>query len=80
MKKHLSILLLIALLAMQQNSIGQSKFSIENIKSVYLRNSGSIIANEEIKGYFLFYQSDKVDKKNNEYTLQILDENVNKVH
>ena len=79
MKKHLSILLLIALLAMQQNSIGQSKLSVENIKSVYLRNSGSIIANEEIKGYFLFYQSDKVDKKTNEYTLQILDENVNKV-
>lgn len=79
MKKHLSLLLLITLLAFQENSIGQSKLSIENIKSVYLRNSGSIIANEEIKGYFLFYQSDKVDKKTNEYTLQILDENVNKV-
>lgn len=79
MKKHLSLLLLIALVALQQNSIGQSKLSIENIKSVYLRNSGPIIANEEIKGYFLFYQSDKVDKKTNEYTLQILDENVNKV-
>ncbi|THU41775.1 hypothetical protein FAM09_06650 [Niastella caeni] len=79
MKKHLCLLLLITVLILQQNSFGQSKLSIENIKSVYLRNSGPIIANEEIKGYFLFYQSDKVDKKTNEYTLQILDENVNKV-
>jgi hypothetical protein len=79
MKKHLSLLLLITLLAFQENSIGQSKLSIENIKSVYLRNSGPIISAEEIKGYFLFYQSDKVDKHTNEYTLQILDENVNKV-
>jgi hypothetical protein len=79
MKKRLSLLLLITLLVLQQNSIAQSKLSIDNIKSVYIRNSGSIIANEEIKGYFIFYQSDKIDKHTNEYTLQILDENVNKV-
>lgn len=79
MKKRLSLLLLITLLVLQQNSNAQSKLSIDNIKSVYIRNSGSIIANEEIKGYFIFYQSDKVDKHTNEYTLQILDENVNKV-
>jgi hypothetical protein len=79
MKKHVRLLLPVAMLVLQQISYAQSKLSIENIKSVYLRNSGPIIANEEIKGYFLFYQSDKVDKKTNEYTLQILDENVNKV-
>jgi hypothetical protein len=79
MKKCISLLLLIALLALQQNSIAQSKLSIDNIKSAYLRNSGPIIASEEIKGYFLFYQSDKIDKHTNEYTLQILDENLNKV-
>lgn len=79
MKKHLSLLLFIPLLVLQQNIVAQSKLSIDNIKSVYVRNSGPIIANEEIKGYFVFYQSDKVDKHTNEYTLQILDENVNKV-
>lgn len=57
----------------------QSKLSLENVVSVQLRNAGPIIANEEIKGYFLFYQSDRINKTTNEYTLQIMDENVNRV-
>jgi hypothetical protein len=78
--KHLLVkaLFLFALLC-QQNIYAQSKLSIDNIRSIYLRNTGPIIANEEIKGYFSFYQSDKIDKHTNEYTLQILDENLNKV-
>lgn len=79
MKKQATLVLLIAILLLQQISYAQSKLSIDNIQSVYLRNSGPIVASEEIKGYFLFYQSDKVDKNTNEYTLQILDENLNKV-
>ncbi|MFY0256176.1 DUF6770 family protein [Chitinophaga sp. 30R24] len=57
----------------------QNKLSIDNVYSTYLRNSGTIMENGQIKGYFFFYQSDKVDRKTNEYTLQILDENLNKV-
>ncbi|BAV09794.1 hypothetical protein SAMN05421788_1011226 [Filimonas lacunae] len=57
----------------------QNKLSIDNVRSVYLRNSGTIKDGDQIKGYYLFYQSDKVDKKTNEYTLQILDQNLNKV-
>ncbi|MHA4843916.1 DUF6770 family protein [Flavitalea antarctica] len=57
----------------------QSKLSIENVHATYLRNSGTIMENHEIKGYFFFYQSDKINKSTNEYTLQILDQNVNKV-
>ena len=57
MKSHLSLLLLISLLILQQSVVAQSKMSIDNIKSVYVRNSGPIVANEEIKGYFVFYQS-----------------------
>lgn len=57
----------------------QGKLEIENVRSTYLRNSGSIIENNEIKGYYAFYLSDKVDRKTNEYTLQIIDENLNKV-
>jgi len=56
-----------------------SKLSIDNVQKVTLRNSGSIVENEEVKGYYFFYQSDKVDKKTNEYTLQILDANLNKL-
>ncbi len=57
----------------------QSKLSIDKVYSAYLRNSGSILEKGKIKGYFLFYQSDKIDRHTNEYTLQILDENLNKV-
>lgn len=57
----------------------QSKLSIDKVYSAYLRNSGTIMAKGQIKGYFFFYLSDKIDKHTNEYTLQILDENLNKV-
>ena len=60
-------------------ALAQSKLTINNVYSVTLRNSGTIIAKEEIKGYYFFYQSDKIDKRTNEYTLQIVDENLNKL-
>jgi hypothetical protein len=55
------------------------KLSIENVRTVSLRSTGPIKANEEVKGYFTLYQGDKIDKKTNEYALQIMDENLNKV-
>ncbi len=55
------------------------KLSIDKVYSVYLRNSGAIMNKNQIKGYFLLYQSDKIDRHTNQYTLQILDENLNKV-
>jgi hypothetical protein len=57
----------------------QGKLSIDKVYSAYLRNSGTIMENNQIKGYFFLYQSDKIDKHTNEYTLQILDQNLNKV-
>lgn len=57
----------------------QNKLSVEKVSSAYLRNSGAIMENNQIKGYFFLYQSDKIDRKTNEYTLQILDQNLNKV-
>jgi hypothetical protein len=57
----------------------QGKLSIENVHAAYLRNSGTITENNRIKGYFFLYQSDRIDRQTNEYTLQILDQNVNKV-
>lgn len=57
----------------------QSKLSVDKVYSTYLRNSGTIMENNQIKGYFFLYQSDKIDRNTNEYTLQILDQNLNKV-
>jgi hypothetical protein len=60
-------------------SIAQSRLSLENVYNISLRNSGAIKEGDQVKGYYLFYQSDKVDRKTNEYALQILDQNLNKV-
>ena len=59
--------------------VAQSKLSVEKVYAAYLRNSGTIMENNQIRGYFFLYQSDKIDKHTNEYTLQILDQNLNKV-
>jgi hypothetical protein len=57
----------------------QAKLSIDKVYSAYLRSSGTISEKGQIKGYYFLYQSDKIDKHTDEYTLQILDENLNKV-
>src|SRR5437773_4227826 len=64
---------------MSEATFAQSKLSIDKVYSAYLRNSGTISSQGQIKGYFFLYQSDKIDRHTNEYTLQILDENLNKV-
>ncbi|WP_147319848.1 DUF6770 family protein [Chitinophaga silvisoli] len=61
------------------NTDGQSRLTVDKVYSAYLQNSGTIIEQGQIKGYFYLYQSDKIDRRTNEYTLQIVDENLNKV-
>jgi hypothetical protein len=61
------------------NVLAQAKLSIDKVYTAYLRNSGTIMAKGQIKGYFFLYMSDKIDRHTDEYTLQILDENLNKV-
>lgn len=70
-----SAFMLIAVFGLQ----AQNKLSVDKVYTTYLRNSGTIMENKQIKGYFFLYQSDKIDKHTNEWTLQILDENLNKV-
>lgn len=70
--------LLLALLTTAYAATAQ-KLSLENVYKVNLRNMNAIISNNEVKGYFLFYQSDKIDRNTYEYTLQILDENLTKI-
>lgn len=69
----------IALFCFTSIVTAQNKLSIDKVYSTYLRNSGSIMEKNQIKGYFFLYQSDKIDKRTNEYTLQVLDQNLNKV-
>ncbi len=55
------------------------KLSVENVHKVSLRNSDAIKEGTEVKGYYFFYVSDKIDKRTNEYTLQITDNNLKKL-
>ena len=67
------------ILLLAKTNFAQGKLSIDNVRQIYIRNSGEIMDGEELKGYFTFYVSDKIDKKTNQYTVQILDNNLNKV-
>ena len=77
MKKHVLAAGFILLVASWCN--GQ-KLSIENVQKLTLRSSDAIREGSEVKGYFFFYISDKIDKRTNEYTLQITDNNLNKIN
>lgn len=55
------------------------KVSINNVYKIYIKNTGPISEGDQIKGYYVFYQADKVDRKTNEYAIQILDQNTNLV-
>lgn len=79
MRQSIKSLALLVIAGVSLQVSAQEKLSIDKVYSVTLRNSGTIIENEQVKGYFSFYQSDKIDKKTNEYTLQLADANLNKI-
>ncbi len=76
MKRKQIVLLFALLLSIAANA---QKMTIDNVYKVYLRNQGAIKEASEIKGYYLFYVSDKIDKKTNAYTLRIMDQKLNKL-
>jgi hypothetical protein len=77
MKKILT--LLVCMIMTTAAIHAQGKLSIDNVRSIYIRNTGEIMDGDDLKGYFTFYVSDKVDSKTNEYTVQIMDMNLNKI-
>ncbi|CAN5591865.1 hypothetical protein BH11BAC2_BH11BAC2_23330 [soil metagenome] len=76
MKKQITVFLLLAMFSTQ--IFAQTK-SFENVTKFRLRNSGIIQESGTLAGYFVFYLDDKIDKKNDAYLLQILDNNLNSV-
>ncbi len=76
MQKLSTITLLLTLFAAAGTA---QNLSIENVYKVSLRNSDAIREGSEVKGYYFFYVSDKIDKKTNEYTLQITDQTLKKL-
>ena len=62
------------LLSMQV--MNAQSFSIDNVRKAALRTSDAIKEGTDVKGYYFFYISDKIDKKTNEYTLRVVDNNL----
>lgn len=71
--------LLPTFLLLSMGALAQNKLTIDKVYSVQQRNGGTIVENEQVKGYYSLFVSDKVDKRTNEYTLQLIDENLNKL-
>jgi len=78
MRKQLT-LMAVFMACMFLQAAAQNKISFENVRQVFIRNSGQVMDGEELKGYFTFYVTDKKDRKTNAYMIQILDNNLNKV-
>src|ERR1044071_8378543 len=72
------VFLIAAIFILGKNINGQ-KFTLENVYKITLRSFDAIKEGTEVKGYYFFYISNKIDKKTNEYTLQITDNNLNKL-
>jgi len=51
--------------------------AFDEVKNVTVRNIGVIKQNNVIKGYFCFYEYDKIDHKTRIYKLNLMDENLN---
>lgn len=75
--KQLTIFVL-AVFFYGQAAIAQS-LSKTGVMSVQLRNTGPIIQNEQVMGYYYFYNLEKQDRKNNNYLLTVVDENLREI-
>lgn len=62
--------------ALQGMSQDASKV-FDEVKNVTIRNSGIIEKNNVVKGYYNFYEFDKVDRKTRLFKLNLMDENLN---
>ncbi|HYG19607.1 MAG TPA: DUF6770 family protein, partial [Ohtaekwangia sp.] len=63
-----SIFLIVVFVVLAQFAQAQN-FSKTGVVRMQLRNSGTIIQDNQVKGYYFFYNLDKKDKKNNNYLL-----------
>src|SRR5260221_9901315 len=52
------------------------KNTIESVYRISKRSSEAIKEGTEVKGYYFFYASDKIDKNTYEWTLEITDNNL----
>ena len=70
----------IALISFSANVIAQTSAKVfDEVKTVTVRNVGVIKKNNVIKGYFNFYEYDKVDRNTLLFKLNLMDEDLNQL-
>jgi len=74
--KNVCSLLLFIVMTMSLQA--QTK-TFDDVLEVRLQDMGPIYQDQQVKGYYLFYNMEKADRKNNNYKLIVLDDNLNKV-
>ncbi|HUB61994.1 MAG TPA: DUF6770 family protein [Puia sp.] len=75
--KHCALVLVFSLPV--TGLLAQTGFSIGDIANPSVIASGTIMGQNEVHGYYLFYLDHKIDKHSDIYTLQILDDSLNRV-
>lgn len=73
--KHCNMLVILLIGLFCQ--VNAQKATINNMQKSALQTSDVIKQGSEVKGYYFFYISDKIDRKTNQYTLRIMDNNLN---
>lgn len=78
MKKHLRVLLIFLLLPCAFTGYAQTQ-TLQGFSGFYKKAITPIYEGNEVKGYTMFYRSDKADKKNDNYGLDFYDQDLQKV-
>jgi hypothetical protein len=74
-----NIALLLIALVVTFTAVGQS-YTQNNIRSTKIRNSGEVIHNNQVTGYFMFYDLERTNARMNNFMLKVLDENLNEIN
>ncbi|MCP4123544.1 MAG: hypothetical protein GY751_17475 [Bacteroidetes bacterium] len=77
--KQVVVLLSALAMFLISTDVSAQKLDLDDVGVAYLRNSGAIVDDNAVKGYYYFYEVDKVDRKTREYVVRVLDQNLNKV-
>jgi len=75
LKSILAVILVMACVA-----AGAQNISKTGIVQMRLKSSGPILSKDQVKGYYFFYNLEKVDRKNNNYMLSVYDENLREIN
>jgi hypothetical protein len=73
-------IVLMSVLVMLFCQLSAQNFTKTGIARLRLRNSGTIFQDDQVRGYYFFYNMEKKDRKNNNYLLSVYDENLREIN